>query len=231
MTFITFEGMDGAGKTSTSAQVAQRLNCLGYNVQYVDKKDISIDEGYLTHHAESIRNLIWGYPAEAPISGLGDGHWVHLMASWFHLLDETVVRPALGNGKLVIVDSWMGKFVARFSVKSSGRSQQARAAFGGLSKPDMTVFLDVSPLVAAARKRNFTAAECGNLDGYSGTNAANFIAYQSRIREALSAFGAEWGWERIDTTGLTEEQVVARAAELIQGRFRLAAHLVAPAAR
>lgn len=216
MTFITFEGMDGAGKSSTSVQVAERLAVCGHRVRHIDKKGIGLEDPYLVRHAEAVRTLIWGYPSTAPIGKLGDGHWLHLMASWFHLLDDTVVKPALASGQIVVVDSWIGKFMARFALKSPTRDEQARAAFAGLSVPDLTVFLDVEPVVAAGRKREFTIAECGNIDGLVGANAGNFIAYQSRVRSALSAFAAEWNWSRIDTTHRPQDDVVSLAVEILE---------------
>lgn len=213
--FITFEGMDGAGKTSTSAAVAEQLIARGYPIDYIDKKSIGLADPHLVRHAESIKALIWSYPASAPIDRLGDAHWLHLMASWFHLLDETVLRPALQGGRVVLVDSWIGKFLARFAIKPGDQESSARHAFEGLSEPTLTVFLDVDPVVAAARKGEFTMAECGNLDGYSGTSLENFVAYQAKNRKALLRFADERSWHRIDTTDRSQNEVVSLATEVI----------------
>lgn len=215
MRFITFEGMDGAGKTTTSASVARLVARDGNEVLYVDKKKIALDHPYLAQHAETLRNLIWSYPPTAPIQGLGDPHWLHLMASWFYLLDETVIRPALAAGGIVIVDSWIGKFLARFALKDGLRGEQAKRAFADLSQPDFTLFLDVDPTVAAGRKREFTIAECGNLDGYVGTSAENFVNYQTCIRRALLDLAAAQGWHAINTTEQSEAEVVIAAARAI----------------
>jgi dTMP kinase len=213
--FITFEGMDGAGKTSTSEAVAHVLVSNSYPVIFLDKKTAGLEHPYLIEHADTLRNLIWGYPSTAPIEGLGDPHWLHLMASWFYLIDETVVRPALATRKIVIVDSWAGKFLARFALKNTTGWEHARQTFSALTQPNLTLFLDVDPVVAAARKREFTIAECGNLDGYIGTTTVNFIAYQSRIQSTLREFSLKQNWQAIDTSNRSQLEVTEIAVSLI----------------
>lgn len=213
MCFLAFEGMDGAGKTSTSEATATALLDLGYDVLYVNKKNVHFENGYVRAHMAALRNLIWYYDQDAPLPLLGDLHWLHLMSSWFYTLDEGLIRPNLSKGRVVIADSWCYKFLARFMLKGPLRAKQALEALSHLSKPDMTVFLEVEPEEAARRKAELTMAECGNMDGYSGLSHENFISYQSRIQTALRTLASRNAWFTINTTSLPADQVAKGAVE------------------
>jgi dTMP kinase len=221
VTFIVFEGMDGAGKTKVSSEVATRLSLQGAKVTYINKKNHSFDDRYVGAHMRTIRQLIWEYDQDAPLYKLGDEHWLHLMRSWFSTLDHAVIKPSMADeDNLIIVDSWIYKFIARFMAKSGDAGAKALGVFSGLTRPDLVIYLSVEPEIAARRKTHFTMAECGNMDDLIGANKDNFIVYQTRIRCAFSLLAQDGNWHKIDTSHKSIEDVAQAAALAVADQLR-----------
>lgn len=187
--FICFEGIDGAGKTTVAKALCARLLSEGRQPVFVDKRNPGFDAGYVDRHTAALGARIWDNGFDEPVGALGDRHWLHLVAAWFHALDHCRLRPLLSAGCNVVVDSWYYKFMVRFLLKGDGFTSVQRC-FAGLSQADCIILLDIEPRVAAARKRVFSPTESGNLDGLQGRTEDNFIAYQSRVRDLLLEFAA-----------------------------------------
>jgi dTMP kinase len=140
--FVTFEGGDGAGKTTQAALLEEWLRESGREVVRT-REPGGTEVGVLVrdivlHHRGHIAPR-----AEALLYAADRAHHV-----------ETVVRPAIARGEVVIQDRYLDSSVA---YQGAGRvldSDDIRElslwATGGLL-PDLTVLLDLDP--AAARTR------------------------------------------------------------------------------
>jgi len=140
--FVTFEGGDGAGKTTQAAMLEEWLRAAGRTVVRTREPggtDVgAIVRDLVLHHRGHIAPR-----AEALLYAADRAHHV-----------ETVVRPALARGDIVIQDRYLDSSVA---YQGAGRVLDA-ADVRGLSLwatdgllPDITVLLDLEPKTARAR--------------------------------------------------------------------------------
>ena len=141
--FVTFEGIEGSGKTTQVAKLAERLRSSGREVEVVR-------EPGGTPLAEHARRLVLD-PALSP--GPAAELFLYLVARAD--LIERVVRPALTRGATVLADRFDWSTRA-YQVAGRGLPEQAvlRAnalATGGL-EPDLVVVLDLPPDVGRARQ-------------------------------------------------------------------------------
>ena len=131
---ITFEGGDGAGKSTQIARLADYLAGLGIPV-------LCTREPGGTAEAEAVRALL--------VSGEAD--WDPLTEAMLHYAArrehvEKRVRPALAAGKWVISDRFYDSTVA-YQCYGQGLAAEdeaalRRLAIGGL-QPDLTLMLDI----------------------------------------------------------------------------------------
>jgi dTMP kinase len=212
---ICFEGLDGAGKTTTAAFLAKRLKAAGEEAVFLEKKATHFDDPALADRMTRLKTLIWDY-GDAPIADLGDHHSLHIMAAWFAAFDAAMVAPRLAAGITVVVDNWFYKFLARFEQKAGFDMDHARCCFANLTPVDHVIFLEIDPAAAAARKSGFTQAETGNLDGLSGRSAVNFIRYQTRVNDTLRAMArAASGWLILPADGASPERLTRAIIEAL----------------
>jgi dTMP kinase len=138
--FITFEGGEGAGKSTQIGRLAERLQAGGRAV-------VVTREPGGTPTAEEIRKMLLAGLAQE----LGPDGEAALFAAARADHVEKVIRPALRAGKWVLSD--------RFS--DSTRVYQAKAESGvlaaldrvavGRTQPDLTIILDLAVEVGLAR--------------------------------------------------------------------------------
>lgn len=143
--FITFEGIDGAGKSTHIEAVAQAFRAAGRAVT------LTREPGG-TPLAEKLRALVLGDAMDPLCEAL-----LMFAARRDHL--QTVIEPALAAGGVVICDRFTD---ATFAYQGFGRGfdlavlRQLEAWVqgrpeGGLREPDLTLWFDLSPAVAAKR--------------------------------------------------------------------------------
>nr|WP_267974081.1 MULTISPECIES: hypothetical protein [Rhizobium/Agrobacterium group] len=108
---------------------------------------------------------------------------MHIISSWFSALDNCVVQPEIAEGRTVIANNWMQKYVSRFAVKDGFPIKLFKNIMEEITQPDLIVFLDVDPKLAAERKAEFNTSETGRMDGEVESSKANFIKFQSAVRE------------------------------------------------
>ncbi|MBC1604424.1 hypothetical protein HCJ39_06830 [Listeria rocourtiae] len=214
--FICFEGLDGSGKTNVSSAVFDKLMEQRGDVLFINKKDLEGFTPYVKQHMEQIKNVLWDYAPDDPLSDLGDEHWLHLNIAWFAALDYCKIRKALLQDKVVIIDNWYYKFLSRYLLKPHYDEKYIVQSFSRLRVPDKVIYLDVTPSNAVKRRNEYSITETGNMDGFEGNNAENFINYQSKVREVLLGHVRMNNWSVINTDILTEEQVVADALQIIE---------------
>jgi len=146
--FITFEGIDGAGKSTHIAPLAERLRAGGAAV-------VCTREPGGTPLAEAMRELLLHHLMDGVAETL-----LVFAARRDHI--ENVIAPALVRGDVVLCDRFSD---ATFAYQGAGRGQDARMlnaleswVQAGL-QPDLTLWFDVAPEVAASRRAAARAAD------------------------------------------------------------------------
>jgi dTMP kinase len=146
--FITFEGIDGAGKSTQIAVVAESLRAHGHTL-------VLTREPGGTPLGERLRELILNQPMSSPTETL-----LVVAARCEHLAQ--VIRPALARGEWVLCDRFTD---ATYAYQSGGRGLPAQA-IARLEdwvhpdlRPDLTVLFDIEPSVAAQRLAAARAAD------------------------------------------------------------------------
>lgn len=141
--FITLEGTEGVGKSTNLRAVTQTVSAAGIEV-------VATREPGGTVLAEAIRELLLGIHSE-PMADLTELLLV-FAARAQHI--SQVIEPALAAGQWVICDRFTD---ATYAYQGGGRGfdnsiiAQLETMVQGELRPDMTIYLDVSIEVAAAR--------------------------------------------------------------------------------
>lgn len=182
---VTFEGIDGSGKSTISRLLYDRLKREGLKISYIEKGVFDHPNQYLVDHMTSLSSLIWDVPIGSPEWDLGDEHWFLLVNSWFCAFQRLVLAPKLENNDIVLLDNWVVKFFAKFYLKNNFNHKLVSAMATEYVKPDLTIFLDIPSSSALHRKSGeLNASELGKFDGYDGTNS-DFIHYQDRLKSSI----------------------------------------------
>lgn len=141
--FISFEGIDGAGKSTQVKQLKKYLTDKGREV-------LTLREPGGTVVAEKIRDLL--LESKHDITPIGE---LLLFSASRAELTQNVILPALKQGNVVIVDRFYDSTTA---YQGYGRGldlqmlQQVNNVATFSLKPDITFFLDISPEDALIRK-------------------------------------------------------------------------------
>jgi dTMP kinase len=140
--FITFEGIDGCGKSTQARMLARALRRLGHAVV------LTREPGGTALGRKLRQILLHTTSSVAPHAEL----FLYLADRIQHI--DEVIAPALAAGKVVISERYADSTLA-YQGAGRGLPQQElqelnRAATGGL-QPDLTILLDISP--AQARRR------------------------------------------------------------------------------
>jgi dTMP kinase len=144
--FITFEGIDGCGKTTQAKLLGEHLRSTGVDV-------LSLREPGGTELSEQVRTILLNKEFAYPLTR--EAELLLFAASRAQLVSE-VIRPALTKNTIVILDRFTDSTLA---YQGFGRGISLHhiehinnAATGGL-EPDMTFLLDLSLEAAAARRK------------------------------------------------------------------------------
>ncbi len=149
--FITFEGMDGSGKTTQRARLAAKLRTLGKTV-------LETAEPGGTRIGAQIRRIL----LDAVNQELSPSAELLLyFASRAQNVDESI-KPALAHGEIVLADRFTdSSLVYQGYGRGLGAENIAaldRIACRGL-KPDVTILIDIDAETSLARAHARNAAE------------------------------------------------------------------------
>lgn len=162
--FITFEGIDGAGKSTQIEVITETLRARGLPL-------VRAREPGGTPVGEKIRGMLLA-DAMDPVT-----ETLLFFASRAELLRH-LVRPSLQGGSWVLCDRFTDATYA-YQVGGKGVPEDVvlsleRTTLGGF-KPDLTVLFDIDPQVAAGR-----LSKARNPDRFEKES----VAFFSRVREA-----------------------------------------------
>ncbi len=141
--FLSFEGIDGAGKSSHIGRLAETLRAQGSRVTQTR-------EPGGTALAERLRELLLHQPMDALTEAL-----LMFAARRDHLVQ--VIEPALRRGDVVLCDRFTDATFAYqgygrgFDLKVLNQLEEWVQGPAPLRQPDLTLWFDVPPKVAADR--------------------------------------------------------------------------------
>jgi len=176
---ITFEGLDGSGKSTHLRRAAAWLRERGLDV-------VETHEPGGTPLGTAIRDIFLD-----PKWGSMDGVVELLLVAASrrqHLLE--VVEPALAAGRWVLCDRFSDSTVAyqgwgRGVAAETVRTANELATTG--LRPDLTLLFDLAPEVARARGHSPTRRSAGDVDRLD----AEDLSFYQRVREGFRALAAE----------------------------------------
>jgi len=170
--FITFEGIDGAGKSTQIDVVANALRARGI-------EPVITREPGGTPLAETLRTLVLNEPMGPATETL-----LLFAARSDHL--ERVLRPALAAGQWVLCDRFTDATYA-YQAGGRGMSTERIAALEQWVhpdlQPDLTLLFDVPPEIAAQR-----LATARTADRFESEQIAFFGAVRQRYLERAAAY-------------------------------------------
>ena len=176
--FITFEGMDGSGKTTQMRRLAGRLRAAGRTV-------LETVEPGGTPIGRKIRQILLD-AANQELSARAE--LLLYFASRAQNVDELIL-PALGRGEIVVADRFTDSTLA---YQGCGRGLGAetvldldRIACRGL-KPDLTLLVDIDLETSLARMRARNAAK-GNAETRMDEQSIEFHRKVHQAYEALAS--------------------------------------------
>lgn len=144
--FVTFEGGDGAGKSTLIDEVARHLASRGLNV-------VQTREPGGTRLGEWIRAQLLEQVFDHPLSPQAE-LCLFLAARAQHI--EEVIRPALDEGKVVLCDRFNDSTIAYQGMGRGLGTQEVSTFCHFISQeiqPHLTLYLDVDPGIALSRAR------------------------------------------------------------------------------
>ncbi|MCY7377003.1 MAG: dTMP kinase [Pyrinomonadaceae bacterium] len=200
--FITFEGIDGSGKSTQLRMLANELRIRGFNV-------LPTCEPGGTPLGRRLREAF--LETEETVSPLAE---LLLFAADRAQHVNFLVKPAVAEGKIVISDRFAD---ATFAYQGAGRgfsetmvNQVIELATGGL-KPDLTLFFDLP--VAIALTRTDSRTDAGEQKNRMDKENAGFY---ERVRESYLQIAANEPdrFRVIDANGSTSE-IQTRVVEIV----------------
>jgi len=197
--FITFEGIDGAGKSTQIEAAARWFRSAGFDV-------LTTREPGGTPLAERLREIVLNDPMDAVTEAL-----VVFAARRDHI--RQVILPALSSGKTVLCDRFTD---ATFAYQGRGHGapwatlEALERMVQGELQPDLTLWFDLPASVAAERRAQARAAdrfEAKDLDFFERVRSG----YASRAASSPARF------MRIDAT-LDRDAVWRQVADALRTR-------------
>jgi dTMP kinase len=197
--FITFEGGEGAGKTSILHLLAKKLDELGYDV-------ITTREPGGIDIAEKIRNIILN-PLHTAMDGRTEA-LLYAAARRQHLVEK--VFPALEQGKIVLCDRFIDSSLA---YQGYARDLGIEEVFTinqfaiQNAMPDLTLFFDIEPhkgleRIAANEDRERNRLDLENIAFHEKV----YKAYQllvDRFPERIHVINADQTFEKVEEDSLS----------------------------
>lgn len=204
--FVTFEGLDGSGKSTQMELLAEGLRERGYVV-------LVTREPGGTRLGEAIRDLLLD-PEHHGMAARAEA--LLYAAARAHLVDE-VIRPALKEGVVVLCDRYLDSSLA-YQGYGRGLGTDDIVTLNVWATdclfPDLTLFLDLEVSVRSARM----AEVPDRLE-------AEDEQFHERVAEGYAALLVDHAHRirRVDANG-TEDEVQVRVRRVIEDELELFSH-------
>ncbi len=191
--FITFEGIDGAGKSTHIEAVAQRLRA-------ADATVVCTREPGGTPLAERVRELVLHETMDVLTEAL-----LVFAARRDHL--HQVIMPALARGQTVLCDRFTD---ATFAYQGGGRGapiavlEQLETLVQGTLQPDLTIWFDLPAALAAQRRTQareadrFEQQDLAFFERVRDQYAARAALTPRRFARIDASLAREAVWQQID---------------------------------
>ena len=212
--FISFEGIDGAGKSTQVKMLKKHLAARGRDV-------LTLREPGGTVVAEKIRDLL--LESKHDITPIGE---LLLFSASRAELAQKVILPALKQNNVVIVDRFYDSTTA-YQGYGRGldlgmlREVNTVSTFG--LKPDITFFLDISPEDALIRKFSEKSIPLAFEENELDRMESSGLEFYQRVREGYLRLAGEEGerFVMLDACNDAENihgKIVQKLASVCPGR-------------
>jgi len=207
--FITFEGLDGSGKTTQLRRLAASLSAAGHTV-------VTLRQPGGTALGDRIRAILLDSKSESALGPIASLAELALMFADRAQSIAEVIQPALAAGSIVLCDRYTDSSEAYQGAGrqlGSERVLQLHAALCDNLQPDLTILLlpDLSSSLYRARRRNTRTAEQNGADENRFEREGE--AFYRRIHSAYEAIAAREP-QRVVT--IRDEASIDRIAAIIQ---------------
>ncbi len=207
--FVTFEGIEGSGKSTQIGRLARRLREAGLAV-------VTTREPGGTAFGQRLRQVLLD-PQGEPLDPLAE---LLLYAADRAQHVGRVIQPALAGGRVVVCDRFADASLAYQGYGRGLALEWVRALHRRPPldlRPDRTILLDLDPRLAIGRARDRNAA--GRLQR-EGRFEAEDLAFHERVRAGYLALAREEP-ERIHVVAAhgDEAEVEARVREALSDLF------------
>lgn len=200
--FITFEGVEGAGKTTQIALLQSYLEQQGHTVRVTREPGGDAV-------AETVRNLVLN-ASVTPRAEL-----LLFLASRAQNVEQ-VIRPHLRKGDTVLCDRFTDSSLAyQGHARGLGRDIVAQLnafATDGLT-PDLTILLDLPPEIGLARQSAHNRMEAETLEFHRRVR-------EGFLREAENDKARFYVLDATRTPDTLHTEIVARVCQVLQMRSR-----------
>lgn len=174
--FITIEGGEGAGKTTLIDKLARVLESHGFEV-------LKTREPGGSRLSNQIRHWLLNRDSDIPISYKAE-LLLFLSARAQHL--EELIKPALAQGKVVLCDRFNDSSIVYQGMGRGLGMDYVKQLCDDVCEnimPELTLFLDVEPLVGLMRTRNASKenAKQGEVDRIE----AERLDFHERVRQGF----------------------------------------------
>jgi dTMP kinase len=199
--FIVLDGIDGCGKSTQAARLADRLRAAGRSV-------VHTREPGGTALGERVRDIL----LDRDLGDVAPLAEVFLYQASRAQLVDTVIRPALAEGHVVVCERWhyatrayQGAYagVGRRATDEAVAASSALATGG--TEPDLAILLDLPDAASSERLGE-------DLDRLESRGAAYRAEVATRFR---AIFAEDPDRRRIVSAVGTKDEVAARIQELV----------------
>lgn len=207
--FITFEGLDGSGKSTQLEVACEVLESLG-------RRFVVTHEPGGTELGERLRRAFLD-PGQQRLDGLVEA-LVVFASRRQHLLE--VIDPALAAGHDVVCDRFTDSTLA-YQGFGRGVSRQALEVLDrlatGARQPDLTLFFDVPADLARSRAAGTERRQRGETDRLDREG----LEFYERVRQGYLEMARRWPdrVRAIDASG-SIEQTAGEARRILEGFFQ-----------
>jgi len=175
--FITFEGVDGSGKSTQTKQTAAYLRARGYDV-------LLTREPGGTVIGDQIRTVLFGKKGDVRKDAMSPQSELLLFCASRAQLVREVIHPHLAKGGIVLCDRYADSSLAYQGYGHGLELEMVRNILDFATnslRPDLTIYLDIKPNVALKRR------ETGSLFGEEWNRLDDMeLAFHRRVYEGYA---------------------------------------------